>query len=106
MGVRNQLVCALLVLGFSGCTDVTTTHRSARTIRIEGNQRLTFEHDAVRTGDTIVCVLDGATVGGAVVPPPGQFVAGIGEPADPDGNAVTVNVSNQGGTVTAQCSLG
>jgi hypothetical protein len=50
--------------------------------------------------------LDGATVGGAVVPPAGRFVAGIGEPADPDGNAVTVNVSNQGGTVTAQCSLG
>jgi hypothetical protein len=106
MGVRNQLVCALLVLGFSGCTGMGTTDRPARTIRIEGNQRLTFEHDAVRTSDTIVCVLDGATVGGAVVPPPGQFVAGIGEPADPDGNAVTVNVSNQGGTVTAQCSLG
>jgi hypothetical protein len=106
MGVRNQLVCALLVLGFSGCTGMGTTDRPARTIRFEGNQRLTFEHDAVRTGDTIVCVLDGATVGGAVVPPPGQFVAGIGEPADPDGNAVTVNVSTQGGTVTAQCSLG
>ena len=70
-----------------------------RTIRIEGNQRLTFEHDAVRAGDKIVCVLDGAIVGGAVVPPAGQ-------PAYPDGNAVTVNVSNQSGTVTAQCSVG
>jgi hypothetical protein len=105
MGVRNHLICALLVLGFSGCTDVATD-RPVRTIRIEGNQRLTFEHDAVRAGDKIVCVLDGATVGGAVVPPAGQGVAGIGEPAYPDGNAVTVNVSNQSGTVTAQCSVG
>jgi hypothetical protein len=89
------------VLALAACGD-----RPARTIRIDGNQRLTFEHDAVRAGDRIVCVLDGATVGGSVGPPAGQWVAGIGEPADPDRNAVTVNVSNQGGTVTAQCSVG
>jgi len=89
------------VLALAACGD-----RPARTIRIDGNQRLTFEHDAVRAGDRIVCVLDGATAGGAVVPSAGQWIAGIGEPAVPDGNAVTVNVSNQGGTVTAQCSAG
>jgi hypothetical protein len=99
--VRAFAAAIASVLALAGCGD-----RPARTITIEGNHRLIFEHDAVRAGDKIVCVLDGATLGGAVVPPAGQGVAGIGEPADPDGNAVTVNVSNEGGTVTAQCSVG
>lgn len=91
----------VVILALAGCGD-----RPPRTITIQGNQRLTFEQDAVQPGDKIVCLLDGSSIGGAVVPPAGQGVAGIGEPAYPDGNAVTVNVSNQGGTVTAQCSVG
>jgi hypothetical protein len=101
MGVRNHLICALLVLGFSGCTDVATD-RPARTIRVEPNQKVTFESDAAEAGDKIVCIVEG-TPFGAVVPQSGQFVGAIADPAYREGSAVSVNVSNQGGIVTAEC---
>jgi hypothetical protein len=99
--VRNLLICALLVLGFSGCTDLGTD-RPARTIRVEPNQKVTFESDAAQAGDKIVCVVEG-TPFGAVVPQSGQGVGAIADPAYPQGSAVSVNVSNQGGIVTAEC---
>ena len=102
MGVRNHLICALLVLGFSGCTGVATTGRPARTIRVEPNQKVTFESDAAQAGDRIVCIVEG-TPFGAVVPQSGQGVGAIADPAYPEGSAVSVNVSNQGGIVTAEC---
>jgi hypothetical protein len=101
MGVRNHLICALLVLGFSGCTDVATD-RLARTIRVEPNPKVTFESDAAQAGDKIVCIVEG-TPFGAVVPQSGQGVGAIADPAYPEGSAVSVNVSNQGGIVTAEC---
>ena len=98
--MRILLAAALVLLVFSGCGG--TSDRPSRTITIEPNQKVTFEHDAVQTGDTIVCVVDGAPIG-AVVPPSGEGVGGVGDPASPEDNAVTINVSNQDETVKAEC---
>src|SRR6185312_13104705 len=105
LDVRVLLICALLVLVFSGCTGVGvvgSTDGPARTIRIEPNQKVTFESDAAKPGDRIVCIVEG-TPFGAVVPHSGQGVGAIADPAYPEGSAVSVNVSNQAGIVTAEC---
>jgi hypothetical protein len=102
MGVRNRLICALLVLGFSGCTGTATTDRPARTIKVGPNQKVTFESDAAQAGDKIVCIVDGTPVG-AVVPQSGQFAGAIADPAYREGSAVSVNISNQGGVLTVEC---
>ncbi len=107
--MRIPVVIALVVLAFSGCASEATTHsqtprveRPPRTITVEPNQKVTLEPDAVQPGDKIVCVVDG-TPFGAVVTKPGTGVAGISDPAYGETNAVTVKVSNQDGTVTAEC---
>jgi hypothetical protein len=54
-----------------------------------------------QAGDIVVCIVDGERFR-AFVPKPGHGVAGIADPA-PEGTAVTVAVTNDGGVVTARC---